>query len=231
MNAVLRRAIVDDLVDRQTRLMADRTGLEVLKANSSVFDFESEGEVPERYTLVFRGLGLARDARSGQICEVLEHRCDLRLTGAYPGRPPEIRWQTPLLHPNISYSGFIRLADVGLPWDEHLALDAICERLWDVARLAYYDLDQSTNSTARHWLETQREYTLPTDPRPLRDRMARGEPNVFRYQRTGGRLVLLPGPQSEPAVLYLDENTPLPALPAVGRPRTGGDDEILYIQD
>ncbi len=222
---------MSDVTRRQERLVADRMRLEVLKANSSVFDYEADGEAPERYTLVFRGRGLSRDARTGQICEVLEHRCDLRLTGAYPDRPPEMRWQTPLLHPNISYSGFIRLADVGLPWDEHLALDVICERLWDVARLAYYDLDQSTNSTARHWLETQREYTLPADPRPLRDRTVAGEPNVFRYRRTDGRLMVLRESESEPMVLYLDENTPLPALPAGAPLRKDSDGEILYIQD
>jgi hypothetical protein len=92
-------------------------------------------------------------------------------------------------------------------------------------------LDQSTNSTARHWLETQREYTLPADPRPLRDRTVAGEPNVFRYRRTDGRLMVLRESESEPMVLYLDENTPLPALPAGAPLRKDSDGEILYIQD
>ncbi len=37
--------------------------------------------------------------------------------------------------------------------------------------------------------------------------------------------------ESEPMVLYLDENTPLPALPAGAPLRKDGDGEILYIQD
>jgi len=216
---------------RHERLAADLESLEVLKANSSVFGYEACGEPPDTFSVVFRGRGLWRDATTGGIREVNEHRCDLRMTLSYPERPPEIRWQTPLLHPNISFGGFIRLADVGLPWNEDLALDVICERLWDVARLAYYDLDRATNFTARRWLETQRDYTLPVDARPLRDRRIRGNTNIVRYCRRDGSGPVLPVGEPEPAVLYIDENTPVPPLPTARDQRAGGEDEILYIGD
>jgi hypothetical protein len=217
--------------ERPTRWIAERAALEVLKASSSVFDFLSEADAPDRFALLFRGRGLYRDPRDGRIAEVFEHRCDVRLTAAYPDRPPEIRWQTPLLHPNISFSGFIRLSDVGLPWSDCLGLDVLCERLWDVARLAYFDLDKWTNFTARQWLETQSDYTLPLDPRPLRDRIVAGCGNVFRYQYADGHLVLLPKPESSSAVLFLDENTPSTFQPNVCHEPPAGEDEILYIGD
>jgi len=212
-------------------LAADLASLEVLKANSSVFTFEASGEPADTYTVVFRGRGLYRDSATGRIQDVNEHRCDLRMTLSYPERPPEIRWQTPLLHPNVSFGGFIRLSDVGLPWTEDLALDVISERLWDVARLAYYDLDQATNLTARRWLESQRDYTLPLDPRPLRDRMIRGNTNIIRYHRRDGSGMLFPERDSEPTILYIDENTPVPPLPTARRELSGEEDDILYIDD
>ena len=217
-------------ISRHERLAADVASLQALEAVSSVFGYESSGEPPAAYSLIFRGRGLTLDASSGRIRDVHEHHCDLRMTLSYPERPPEIRWQTPLLHPNISFGGFIQLSDVGLPWTEDLALDVICERLWDVARLAYYDLEHATNVMARRWLETQRDYTLPVDFRPLRDRMNRNNTNVVRYRHRDGRQLLLPEPDVEPAILYIDENTPVPTL-QIGRPRAGGEDEILYIGD
>jgi ubiquitin-protein ligase len=32
-----------------------------------------------------------------------------RMPYGYPERPPDIRWLTPILHPNISFSGFLNL--------------------------------------------------------------------------------------------------------------------------
>ena len=73
----------------------------------------------------------------------------------YPERPPDIRWLTPILHPNISFSGFLNLAEVGLPWSEDLGLEVVCERLWDVARGSYMNLEKSANYAAKSWFEKE----------------------------------------------------------------------------
>jgi hypothetical protein len=219
-----------DPATRRERLIADLQSLEALKASSSVFDFQSEGDPPDRYALTFRGAGLYREAGSGRILPVDEHRCDLRLTFSYPRRPPEIRWLTPLLHPNIAFGGFIRMEDVGLPADEDIGLDVLCERLWDVARLAYYDLEQATHFAARQWVESQQDRTLPIDPRPLRDRLIRSHANVIRYRHRDGRPVFRPESAGEDGVLYIGEDTPLPPLPTRRAPPDDAED-IFYIGD
>ena len=45
----------------------------------------------------------------------------------------------------------IRLSDVGMAWDKDLELTALCERLWDMARYAFVDLDKAANFSARNW--------------------------------------------------------------------------------
>src|SRR5436309_2789179 len=133
---------------RETRLQQDRAALEALRAQSTILQFEA-AEPADRYTITFRGKGLARGPSGSEIGIVELHQIDLRMPFAYPERPPDIRWMTPILHPNISFSGFLNLAEVGLPWSEDLSLDVICERLWDVARGAYMNLDKAANYSAK----------------------------------------------------------------------------------
>ena len=219
---------------RDSRLLADHETLQALRQCSSIFDFEAGGEPPDRYTLSFRGKGVSQCISSRADIEMIElHRIDMRLPFAYPDTPPDLRWVTPILHPNVSFSGFIHLRDVGLPWDDSVTLDAVCERLWDVARMAYMNLDRTTNYSAKSWLEKQQGVVFPVDPRPLRDKMPPAGANVVRYQRRGQ-----PPPRRPPAggeIFYIGEDTPDPPLPDRQHrpryPRPGDDDDILFIDD
>ncbi len=216
---------------RDQRLRADFEAMEALKAASTILDFQQVGEPPDRYTVTFRGKGLRRDASTDKVEQLDSHECEIRLTLSYPQRSPDIRWLTPLFHPNISFGGFIRLRDVGVSWTEDLCLDVVCERLWDVARLAYYDLENATNHTAKCWLQEQRDVTLPVDLRPLRDRISISNSNVIRYGRRDDKRVVLSDVEEKNEVLYIDEDTPVPPVQLVWRDRWGDDDDVLYIGD
>jgi ubiquitin-protein ligase len=172
--------------ERRQRLESDLQSLNELKEASTIFDFESSGEPPDTYVLVFRGRGIRRDrtAENG-VADVDEHRCELRLPHGYPDKPPTLRWNTPTYHPNVTYSGFVALRDLGLPWEKDLGLDAVCERLWDVARFAHIDLENAANFNAKNWITDECTAELPTDDRPLRDTKASAGGNVIRYQRRG----------------------------------------------
>src|SRR5687768_12904531 len=89
---------------RENRLRTDLAALEALRAQSTILQFETS-EPADRYTITFRGKGLARSAAGSDISIVELHQVDLRLPFSYPQRPPDIRWLTPILHPNISFSG------------------------------------------------------------------------------------------------------------------------------
>jgi hypothetical protein len=226
-----------DASSRAARLNADRELLAALDAASSIFSLEVTGEPPDRYTLTFRGKGLGRDASATSEVAVLElHQIDLRMPYSYPASPPDIRWITPLWHPNVSFSGFVNPADIGLVWTNEVPLDLVCERLWDVARGQFLNLNKATNYAAKNWFEKECTFTLPLDARGLRDGAgaARAASNVVRYERRAGQGVHFAGASGD--VMFIDENTPTPQMPARTpyvpvsrrRPRSGGDD-VMYI--
>jgi ubiquitin-protein ligase len=216
---------------RQQRLVSDLKEMQGLRTASTVLEFETDGQPPERYNVTFRGKGLERNATTGDVAPISVHQCELRLALSYPDHPPDVRWLTPLFHPNISFGGFIRLEDIGVPWSDGPGLDVICERLWDVARLAYYDLDTATNYVAKKWLQEQHQFSLPLDTRPLRDKAMSANSNVIRYRRRTDREPTPTEEDTESNVLYIDENTPEPSI-ELGRPSRAGDsDDVLYIGD
>ncbi|MCA9123178.1 MAG: hypothetical protein H6822_00200 [Planctomycetaceae bacterium] len=223
--------------DREQRLIAELEALRALKKSSTIFDFEASGETPDRYMILFRGKGITRDTSANAEIDTVElHKVEIRLPYSYPQRSPDIRWTTPILHPNVSFSGFINVKDIGLPWAQDLGLDVVCERLWDVARLAYMNLDSAANYSAKNWFEDECTIELPVDPRPLRNKNAPVGSNVIRYQRRGTSRTPVVEPQPGQDVFYIGEETPTPVLPKPVRRMPSrrpppNDDDVIYIGD
>ena len=211
---------------RRERLLTELEAMQALKNVSTIFDFTANGDPPDRYLLTFRGRGLRRAPLRTSIETADEHKLEIRLSYSFPDRPPDIRWVTPIYHPNIPASGFVDPADLGLPWRPELGLDVVCERLWDVCRMEYVDAAGAANPSALKWLERQSEYSLPLDPRPLRDSKTPASQNVVRYRRRGEPEVA--HRRSDPDVLYIGDDTPTPALP---RRKFGDSGDVLYIGD
>jgi ubiquitin-protein ligase len=216
---------------REDRLNADNGSLSALDQSSTIFSMEVTGQPPDRYTITFTGKGLGRDpSNQSEVTTVELHQIDLRMPYAYPLSPPDIRWITPIMHPNVSFSGFVNLADVGIVWTRETPIELVIERLWDVARGEYLNLDKATNFSAKNWFEKQVEFALPVDRRGLRDRAPGAASNVVRYERRGGRGVQLAGAGGE--VMFIDETTPTPTIPQrqpIPRRRRGSDEDVIYI--
>jgi ubiquitin-protein ligase len=233
---------------REKRLLSDLEALRALAADSTIFSFEPTGEPPDRYRLTFRGKGLAPDSTKSGAKTIEQHQCDLRLPYSYPEQPPDIRWLTPVLHPNVSFSGCIQLAEIGLPWSPEVGLDLVCERLWDMARMAYADDQRAVNYSAKNWLEAHGDMPTPLDPRGLRDKsegkLSSG--NIVRYQRRGAAMKT-PGASGKVAsaappaadLFYIGDDSPAashrsPAgYRAAGRPMRSpaASDDILFIDE
>jgi ubiquitin-protein ligase len=216
--------------DRSQRIRDDLAALQALEQASTIFKCLPQGDPPERLTLKFHGSGVRRETSANAKAEIArEHEIELRLPYSYPEAAPDVRWITPLFHPNVSFSGFVNLADIGLDWTPDMGLDLVCERLWDVIRLEQFNNERAVNYAARKWLEEQTALPLPVDARPLRDRAASTNRNVVKYRRRG---------QPEPMgidsdeVLFIDDDVDVVPLPpaGAGRSRRGGDEDILYIE-
>jgi hypothetical protein len=182
---------------RIRRLRTDLKALESLQAESTILDFKAGGNPPSEYLVKFLGKGLAK---SSDLLKVLirdEHSVSVRLGASYPRVMPELQWLTPIFHPNISGSGAVCLGGYGTYWVPSLNLDELCEMLWDMIRYANYDVTSPYNREAAEWAGSQRQYRLPVDPRPIRDKLAGAQPG--------------PKPAAAEDVLFLDDHRPVDA--------------------
>lgn len=229
--------------EQKTRLEKEKSVLDELESASTIFSVEASGDPPNRYQLNFKGRGVCRSSSVDVDVEYIDqHECEIRLPAQYPEQPPSIRWLTPIYHPNISFSGFINLEDLGLEWEESIELDVICERLWDLIRMAKYDLENATNHSAQIWFEKDSAYRLPLDQRPLRDRRRPSTTNIIKYDRRGRAKPRLSTQDEviEAELFYIGDETVPPAsevsvdpLPPVRPARSDSDagDEIFFIGD
>lgn len=152
---------------RNRRLRSDLASMERLRDESSVLKFRADGRTTQRYLVEFLGKSLARGR--GQVVITERHQVEIKLGASYPRTMPEIRWLTPIYHPNISEIGMVCLGGYGTHWVPSLNLEELVGMLWDMARYHNYDVRSPYNRDAALWVASQTIYTFPVDHRPIRD--------------------------------------------------------------
>ena len=157
---------------RTRRLRTDHAAVEKLRNESSIFDFDSIGQPADTYHVRFHGAGLWRPNGSPNVLVRDLHEVTVKLGSSYPRMMPELNWNSPIFHPNISASGVVCLGGYGTHWVPSLSLDDLCEMLWDMIRYRNFDVDSPYNREAALWAKNQTGIYLPVDHRPLRDRLA-----------------------------------------------------------
>src|SRR4051794_22564700 len=152
---------------RIRRLRNDVAAMERLSAESSVLRFRGRGQLVQHYLVEFHGKSLTRER--GKVTVRERHEVEIKLGASYPRTMPEIRWMTPIYHPNISEIGMVCLGGYGTHWVPSLSLDELCIMLWDMARFHNYDIRSPYNREAALWAANQSAFLFPLDTRPLRD--------------------------------------------------------------
>ena len=152
---------------RVRRLRSDLAAMERLRSESSVLRFRVNGSPAQHYLMEFRGKSLARF--QGKVTVREQHEVEIKLGASYPRSMPEIRWISPIYHPNISEIGMVCLGGYGTHWVPSLNLDELCGMLWDMARFHNYDIRSPYNRDAALWVANQTRFMFPLDSRPLRD--------------------------------------------------------------
>lgn len=152
---------------RIRRLRNDFAAMERLRSDSSVMRFRTTGQPPQQYIVEFHGKSLARSR--GKVGVQDRHEVEIKLGASYPRTMPELRWLTPIYHPNISEIGMVCLGGYGTHWVPSLNLDELCGMLWDMARYHNYDVRSPYNREAALWVANQTSFLFPMDTRPLRD--------------------------------------------------------------
>jgi ubiquitin-protein ligase len=212
---------------RIRRLRSDLAALEKLKAESSVFGFKSTGRPPQQYSVSFQGSSLARDR--GKVVVREHHEVEIKLGASYPRTMPEIRWLTPIYHPNISEIGMVCLGAYGTHWVPSLALDELCVMLWDMARYQNYDIRSPYNREAAQWAANQTTFRFPMDHRPLRDaRAALGRVEQPGSKGTGDE-PLKKFPALGESICILDMEIDLSRASAPSPPRPEPVEEVIFL--
>ncbi len=162
---------------RTRRLEADYRAIQQLAAESTIFEFQATGPVPDSYRFGFHGPGTWKTSRH-TVAIRNYHEIVVELGAAYPRMMPGISWQTPVFHPNVSSSGIVCLGGYGTHWVPSLRLDELGVMLWDMIRYQNYDVQSPYNREAALWARDQIDFRFPLDDRPLRNRVAGGPVEV-----------------------------------------------------
>jgi ubiquitin-protein ligase len=225
---------------RVRRLKADAEAMKILKENSTIIEYQCQGDPQERYMVTFKGKGLLRKTETDPV-EIAEvHRVEIRLGIDYPRSRPDLQWLTSIYHPNISAVGAVCLGGYSTNWVPSLGLAELCEMLWDMVRYENYDSKSAYNYSAGRWSETQTQYDFPLDARNLRDRMTKtvGD-NIIRFSEGKGspsplrEAPPIVKPPEEDILIITDTTTPPPQPSSAGfrpQPRPRPDDDVLIIE-
>ncbi len=207
---------------RIRRLKSDLAALEGLREESSVFQFRSAGSPPQQYLLGFRGKSLARE--KGKVVVRDFHEVEIKLGASYPRTMPELRWITPIYHPNISEIGMVCLGAYGTHWVPSLSMDELCVMLWDMARYQNYDIRSPYNRDAALWAANQTTFKFPLDGRALRDkRVALGR------TEHPAEAAVVPKPEPE-SIAILDMEIDLRPRDLADRPIAAAPaDDVIFI--
>lgn len=143
-----------------------------LKEDSTILDFQCFDKPPQTYLISFKGKGLYQPPDTDEVKVRDFHQCEIRLGASYPRNKPDLKWKSPIFHPNISALGQVCLGGYGTNWVPSLNLDELCEMLWDMIRFANFDTKSPYNYKAARWVERQTQYAFPLDERSLKDLVA-----------------------------------------------------------
>jgi len=188
--------------------------LKKLKKDSTILDFEAFGDPPEKYLITFDGATLvpkggkdkfpSSDFNIEDIAIGGPQQVEISLSVDYPRHLPQIRWLTPIVHPNIWGHGTVCLGNFGSQWTPYFKLADLLEILWDMARLAVLN-PRSAGTGGRNaeglWNRVYDEFKFPMDRRPLRDKV---------YSNDEGSSIMRPGGEANDIVIMPDDGDNCP---------------------
>lgn len=182
---------------RTVRLERDFAEMKALKDESTILDFQADGDPPDDYRILFHGKTLV-PAPGGGVQIGMNQEARITIGIDYPRAAPGIKWMSPIVHPNIWGAGTVCLGAFWNSWTPCFHLTELVEILWDMARLAILN-PHSAGTSGRDepvvWADLAREFGFPVDRRPLRDR---------RLGHDQGSSVLRPQGAAQD-VLWLDD--------------------------
>lgn len=159
---------------RRSRLTSDQRRLRELAAASDLISIEEvTGDPPEHYIFHYRCFGVVAPGHDEPVLSE-NHRVEVVLPIEYPTKHPQMRWLTPLFHPNVNEEGTYVCIDV---WYPSKFLDDLCLMLGRMIQYRNYNPYSFVRLNAALWSRDERR-RFPVDRRPLR----RGEARTAEFE-------------------------------------------------
>lgn len=149
---------------RETRLRNDYQRVRDLANRSDFIHIvRTEGDPPEKYVVRYtcRGVEGINPANRPIYREV--HEVQIYLHAEYPLKQPQLKWMTPIFHPNIHITGAVCIG----AWWPAKTLDELLLTLGEMLQYKNYEPRDPMNSKAAAWAMGHKTL-FPVDNRPLK---------------------------------------------------------------
>ncbi|MBK8434762.1 MAG: hypothetical protein IPL28_27220 [Chloroflexi bacterium] len=149
---------------RETRLRNDYNRvLEMVNRSDLLHIVRTEGDPPDKYQIRYtcRGVESINAAGAPTIREV--HEVSVYLHAEYPLKQPQLKWLTPIFHPNIHATGAVCIG----AWWPAKTLDELILNLGDMIQYKNLDPKDPMNSKAAAWA-LRNKHRFPIDERDLK---------------------------------------------------------------
>lgn len=149
---------------RETRLRNDYQRVrELVNRSDFIQVLSTEGDPPERYLIRFTCRGVEKVNAYGEAVISEQHEVSLYLHAEYPLKQPQLKWMTPIFHPNIHITGAVCIG----AWWPAKTLDELLLSLGEMIQYKNLDPADPMNSKAAAWA-SRHKHLFPIDPRPLK---------------------------------------------------------------
>jgi ubiquitin-protein ligase len=149
---------------RQTRLKTDYNRIKDLVDSSDFIHIvRTEGSPPDKYLIRYTCRGVEKINGSGtpNLREV--HEVSIYLHAEYPLKQPQLKWMTPIFHPNIHNTGAVCIG----AWWPAKTLDELLLTLGEMVQYKNLDPKDPMNSKAAAWA-LRNKHRFPVDDRNLK---------------------------------------------------------------
>ncbi|MCP5099506.1 MAG: ubiquitin-conjugating enzyme E2 [Chloroflexi bacterium] len=149
---------------RETRLRNDHDRVrDLVNRSEFIHILTTDGDPVEKYLIRFTCKGVEKISSSGQPVLREQHDVTVYLHAEYPLKQPQLKWLTPIFHPNIHVTGAVCIG----AWWAAKTLDELLLTLGEMVQYKNYDPKDPMNSKAAAWAMRHKRI-FPIDGRNLK---------------------------------------------------------------
>ncbi len=149
---------------RETRLRNDYMRISDLVDRSEFIHVAAtDGNPPEKYLVRYTCRGVESVSASGRPVYRDTHEVSIYLHAEYPLKQPQLKWLSPIFHPNIHVTGAVCIG----AWWPAKTLDELLLTMGEMIQYKNFDPKDPMNSKAANWALRNKKL-FPVDSRDLK---------------------------------------------------------------